>query len=75
MITYKPFAMLANFLGDLSGLPPTLSILAEFDPLKDDGEKYHKKLLANGVDSHLKILRSIHGFVSVRGIILELLEF
>lgn len=50
---------------DLSGLPDTLVITAEFDPLRDEGEAYGKALrkAGNKVRIH-RVLNSVHGFIN-----------
>lgn len=50
---------------DLSGLPDTLVLTAEFDPLRDEGEAYGKALrkAGNRVKIH-RVLNSVHGFIN-----------
>lgn len=51
---------------DLSNQPDTLIITAEFDPLRDEGEMYGKKLKRAG--NNVKIFRiydALHGFISL----------
>jgi acetyl esterase/lipase len=48
---------------NLSGMPRTLIITAEHDPLRDEGEAYAEKLRSYGVDVTMKrILNVPHGF-------------
>lgn len=49
---------------DLAGLPPAIVVTAEFDLLRDDGMRYHERLVASGVSSRLiHYPGQIHGFM------------
>jgi acetyl esterase len=51
---------------DLTGLPPTVVATAEFDPLRDEGIAYVRKLRAAGIDvQHIHAADQMHGFMLV----------
>lgn len=57
---------------DLSGLPPAFVITAGFDPLRDEGQEFARKLASAGVAVEHKCYDDmIHGFVSLRGLLPE----
>jgi acetyl esterase len=54
----------------LSGLPPTLVITAEYDPLRDEGEFYAEKLRAAGIATTLTRYEGVnHGFMFWVGVV------
>ncbi|MDQ3034950.1 MAG: alpha/beta hydrolase [Myxococcota bacterium] len=57
---------------DLRGVAPAYVVTAGFDPLRDEGEAYARKLEAAGVPTTLRCEESlVHGFVSMGGVIDE----
>ncbi len=51
---------------DLSGQPKTLIITAEYDPLRDEGEAYGKKLEQYGNDVEIVRMKdALHGFITL----------
>ena len=57
------------FRDDLSALPETHILTAEFDPLLDEGEQLYKRLLNSGVNAQCRrYLGVIHGFFQLSGV-------
>ena len=47
-------------------LPPALIITAQYDPIRDEGEAYGKKLMENGVPTIIRRVEgAIHGFITM----------
>jgi acetyl esterase len=59
----------------LAGLPRAMVITAEYDPLRDEGEAYARRLREDGVDVRLKRYDGIiHGFFMLTGVFDEAIE-
>ena len=58
------------FTASFKGLPPALIITAEFDPLRDEGEDYGRKLREAGVPVQVSRYEGmVHGFISMSDMI------
>ncbi|WP_431080556.1 alpha/beta hydrolase [Pseudomonas thivervalensis] len=63
----SPYAM-PLLADDLSGVPPALVAVAQWDPLRDDGALYSERLNAAGVDAALYVGQGlVHGCLRGRG--------
>ena len=52
--------------GDLRGLPPATVLVAQLDPLRDEGIEYARALAAAGVRTHLLVCQgAMHGFAGL----------
>jgi acetyl esterase/lipase len=57
---------------DLSGLPPAVIVMCEFDPLRDEGAAYAEALTAAGVDArHVPCQGQIHTSLSAVGLVIS----
>lgn len=60
---------------DLSHLPPALVLVAEYDPLRDEGQKYAQRLQGAGVPTKFIYLKGlIHSFFRMNGVFSHALE-
>ena len=58
--------------GDTAGLPPALVVTAEYDPLRDEGERYSQKLTESGVQvMHKRYSGMIHMFYAMTDVFEE----
>lgn len=66
MDTADPYAVPMRST-DLAGLPPAYVLTAEFDPLRDEGERYGERLAQAGVKTTVRRAPgTIHGFLRAR---------
>lgn len=63
---YRDPLLAPNWVEDLSGLPPALVVTAGFDPLRDEGQEYARRLSAAGVTTqHVCYDNMIHAFFNI----------
>ncbi|MFF9911017.1 alpha/beta hydrolase [Streptomyces sp. NPDC013457] len=67
-----PVAASPGLAADLTGLPPTLVVLADCDPLRDEGLAYARRLSSAGVRAEVRLHTGMfHGFLGARGVLPE----
>lgn len=60
--------LVSPLFGDLSGVAPAVILVAGFDVLRDEGIEYAQKLKEAGVDTELKIFKTLpHPFMNMAG--------
>ncbi|WP_306325743.1 alpha/beta hydrolase [Streptomyces venezuelae] len=67
-----PAAASPGLAADLTGLPPALLVLADCDPLRDEGLAYARRLSAAGVPARVHLHTGMfHGFLGGAGLLPE----
>ncbi|MGW2019344.1 alpha/beta hydrolase [Streptomyces sp. NPDC001927] len=67
-----PVAASPGLAADLTGLPPTLVVLADCDLLRDEGLAYARRLSSAGVQAQVQLHTGVfHGFLGARGVLPE----
>ncbi|MET9676131.1 alpha/beta hydrolase [Streptomyces sp. NPDC006482] len=67
-----PAAASPGLADDVSGLPPALLVLADCDPLRDEGLAYARRLSAAGVPTLVQLHTGVfHGFLGGTGLLPE----
>lgn len=68
--TLRSNPLVSPYLADLSDLPPAFVLTAEFDPLRDEGRDYARKLQESGVETeHLDVSGVVHEFFGLSGVV------
>lgn len=67
-----PAAASPGLAPDLDGLPPALVLLADCDPLRDEGLAYARRLARAGVRAEVALYPGVfHGFLGAAGFLPE----